>query len=407
MKQTLSLILALCLCFTLAACGSDPEPTTVPTAEPATDPTVPSTDTPTEPIQTDNTEQTGVTVEYGIPMTAISITEETEITTGKNDTPVFEYTYQNIRLVLPDSEMAMDLTLDILNRIDGTRDAANDLMNDAVAENPAYPYTFSIIYEPQRLDSGVLSLFGRQSIYSGGSVFHAGHGMTYDLTTGEALTLADVLEDSVTADVICPLVIDAIRALPEEYYIFDDFETTVEDRFAVDFRPDAGWHLSDEGLCFTFLPYEVAPNSTGFVHALIPYEKLSGILKDAYFPAERVTPDGELEISAFLEENADSYDQFAELNLDRTGGSYLLHSTGLIYDLVIETGYWNMDGTVFTPEKTVFAAGSLIPSDAVKIQTDIPDGMPHLRITYTGANGRVTVYLSASGEDGSPLLLTY
>ena len=253
----------------------------------------------------------------------------------------------------------------------------------------------------------MLSLFGRQSIYSGGSVFHAGHGITYDLVTGKALTLADVLQDRVSADVICPLVIDAIRSLPEEYYIFDGFETTVEDRFAVDFRADAGWHLSDEGLCFTFLPYEVAPNSTGFVHALIPYEKLSGILKDAYFPTERVTPDGQLKVSAFLEENTNEFNQFAEVNLDRIGGSYLLHTNGLIYDLVIESGFWNMDGTVFTPERTVFVAGSLIPSDAVKIQTDIPDTLPHLRITYTGAEGTITVYLSASGEDGSPLLLTY
>jgi len=404
MKRTLSLILALCFCLTLAACGSDPEPTTVPTTEPANQPTTQPTAAPTEP---DNSEPTTGEVVYDLPMTAISMTQQKEVTNGKDGNPVFEYTYQNIRVVLPDGDMALDVTLDILNRIDATRSAANDLMNDAVSANPQYPYSFSIIYEPQRLDSGVLSLFGRQSIYSGGSVFHAGHGMTYDLATGKALTLADVLENRVTADVICPLVIEAIRSLPEEYYIFDDFETTVEDRFAVDFRADAGWHLSDDGLCFTFLPYEVAPNSTGFVHALIPYEKLSGILKDAYFPAERVTPDGQLEVSAFLDDNTENFDQFAELNLDRIGGTYLLHSTGLIYDLVIETGFWNMDGTVFTPEATVFDAGSMVPSDAIKVQTDIPDTLPHLRITYTGAEGTVTLYLSASGEDGTPLLLTY
>jgi len=404
MKRTLSLILALCFCLTLAACGSDPEPTTVPTTEPANQPTTQPTAAPTEP---DNSEPTTGEVVYDLPMTAISMTQQKEVTNGKDGNPVFEYTYQNIRVVLPDGDMALDVTLDILNRIDATRPAANDLMNDAVSANPQYPYSFSIIYEPQRLDSGVLSLFGRQSIYSGGSVFHAGHGMTYDLATGKALTLADVLENRVTADVICPLVIEAIRSLPEEYYIFDDFETTVEDRFAVDFRADAGWHLSDDGLCFTFLPYEVAPNSTGFVHALIPYEKLSGILKDAYFPAERVTPDGQLEVSAFLDDNTENFDQFAELNLDRIGGTYLLHSTGLIYDLVIETGFWNMDGTVFTPEATVFDAGSMVPSDAIKVQTDIPDTLPHLRITYTGAEGTVTLYLSASGEDGTPLLLTY
>ena len=52
-------------------------------------------------------------------------------------------------------------------------------------------------------------------------------------------------------------------------------------------------------------------------------------------------------------------------------------------------------------------AESLIPDNAVLITTDIPDVMARVRITYTGADGAVTVYLSASGLDGAPLLLTY
>ena len=402
MKKILSLILAFCLVLTLTACGYDPEPTTVPTTEPATQPTA----APTQPTEPETTEPTAPEIRYDLPMTAISITEQTEITNGKDGNTVFEYTYPNIRLILPDPEMTVQVNLDILNRIDGTRSAADKLMHDAVAENPKYPYTFTVIYEPQRADAAVLSIFGRQSIYSGGSVLHSGHGLTYDLTTGNALTLADVLEDGVTSDVICPLVIDAIRGLPEEYYIFDDFAATVEDRFAVDFRADAGWHLSDEGLCFTFLPYEVAPNSTGYVHAVIPYEDLTGILKDAWFPPEQVTPDGGLEVLSF-DETAFQFQRFAELNLDAIGCTYLLYSRALIYDIRIETGFWNMDGTVFTPEATVFMADSLIPDSAVKITTDIPDSMPNLRITYTGASGTVSVWLSASGEDGAPLLLTY
>ena len=152
MKRTLSLILALCFCLTLAACGSDPEPTTVPTTEPANQPTTQPTAAPTEP---DNSEPTTGEVVYDLPMTAISMTQQKEVTNGKDGNPVFEYTYQNIRVVLPDGDMALDVTLDILNRIDATRPAANDLMNDAVSANPQYPYSFSIIYEPQRLDSGV------------------------------------------------------------------------------------------------------------------------------------------------------------------------------------------------------------------------------------------------------------
>lgn len=407
MKKTLSLILALCLGFSLTACSSEPEPTTVPTTEPTSAPTVPPTDAPTEPSVPETTEPTVAEVIHDLPMTAISITEQTEVTNGKDGTPVFEYTYQNIRLVLPDPEMAMAVNLDILNRIDATRADATELMNDAVSADPQYPYTYSIIYEPQRNDSTVLSLFGRQTVFSGGSILHSGHGLTYDLTTGKILNLTDILVPSVTADVICPLVNDALSALPEEYYLFDDYTVAVENRFSGDFLSDESWHLSDAGLCFTFAPYEVAPNSAGFVHAVIPYEKLNGILKDSWFPQERIIPNGQLEVLRFTQADAGRFEQFAELYLDREGGTYLLHSTGLIYDLTIESGFWNMDGTVFTPERTVFRADSLVTSDAVMIQTDVPDVLPNLRITYTGADGAVTVYLSANGEDGTPLLLTY
>ena len=407
MKKIISLCMALCILFACSACTTDSEPTVPPTAIPDTDPTTTTpTEEPSKPTEPETTEPSTPELEYNLPMIAISVTEETEITSGKDGNPVFEYTYPNIRLILPDPEMSMQVNLDILNRIDATRSVANDLMNDAVAENPKYPYTLTVIYEPQRVDSSIISLFASQSIYSGGSVFHSGHGITYDLSTGNLLTLGDVLNTQVSADDLCPLVAKALSSLPEEYAIFDDFITTVEHRFAVDFRADAGWHLSEEGLCFTFLPYEVAPNSTGFVHAMIPYDQLNGILCDAYYPPEEVTAKGELEVLPD-HEDTENYSQVASLNLDPVGDHYLLHCTDLIYNLKIETGFWSMDGTTFTPQRIVFLADSLIPGDAVKIQTDIPDTLPHLRITYTGSDGMVTVYLSTSGKDGTPLLLTY
>lgn len=411
MKKMFSLILALLLALSMAGCTRDPEPSTEPTTEPTppvtTTPTTMPTTAPTEPSLPDESEPSVEIVVQDLPMYAISLTNQTEVTQGNDGQTVFEYTYQNIRLLLPDAEMSISINLDILNRIDATRAVATDIMNDAVAAAPEYPYSYTILYTPKRVDTGVLSLFGQQASYSGGSTLSSGHGLTYDLTTGTVLTLEDVLVPGTSADVICPLVIDALAALPEEYYLYGDYSITVEDRFSGNFLSDEGWYLSDEGLCFVFAPYEVAPYSTGFVQAVIPYDQLTGVLNDPWFPGEQVTPSGALEVLPFTQEDAAQFDQFAELYLDREGGSYLFHSTGLIYDLVIESGFWNLDGTVFTPEKTVFKASSLVPSDAVMIQTDIPDTLPHLRITYTAAEGTVTVYLSDSGEDGTPLLLTY
>ena len=401
MKKTISLILALCLCVSLTACVSEPEPTAVPTTEPTVPTTVPPTDAPTaaptESSATDPTEPSVNMEIYEIPMAAISLTEQTEVTFGKDSTTVFEYTYQNVRLILPDAEMALTVNLDILNRIDATKTTASDIMNDAVAANPQYPYYFSIVYEPQRMDTAVLSLFGRQTVYSGGSALNSGHGLTYDLATGSVLTLEDVLADGVTADTLCPLVINALAALPAETYLFDDYVTTVENRFSGDFLQDGSWHLAETGLCFTFAPYEVAPNSAGFVHAVIPYEQLTGILEDAWFPPEQVTPNGTLRVDTFSQEAADSIETFAEVNLDRGSDMYLLTTDGMIYDLVIESGIRRSNG--FTPQATVFRANSLIPANAVTLQATA-DTLALLRITYTGAEGPVEVYLSID-ENGN------
>lgn len=411
MKKWISRALLLCLAVSLCACTHTEEPTLAPTSQPTagtqatTEPTAltegtQATSKPTEPDET-------VSLVFDLPMTAITMTEQTETAQNSSGDTVFVYTYQNIRLFLPDAEIGFSITLDLLNRIDSTRPAAADMMNDALSASPQYPYSFSIIYTPMRADGTVLSLFGRQTTYSGGSAIHAGQGLSYDPRSGAVLTLEDILVPGTTADTLCPLVIDALTTLPEEYCLFSDYADTVESRFSGNFLADDGWYFSQDSLCFVFAPFEVAPNSTGFVHAQIPYDRLNGILRDVWFPEERITPNGSLEVLPFTQEEADRFDQFTELYLNQVGGSYLLHSTDLIYDLVIESGFWNLDCTVFTPEQTVFYANSLLSSNAVLIQTDIPDGMPNLRITYTTNDGTVSVYLSASGEDGSPLLLTF
>ena len=400
MKQKLSLLLALCLVFLLTACGTKPDPTTEPPTDPTTTPTAPTTlptDAPTEPEETETVPP--VEINYDLPLSAVACIPQKETTYGANDTPVFEYTYPTIQVILSDGDIAAAVNSDILSRIEVTRSEATDLMNAAVSAEPMYPYSLSVNYQPQRIDGSVLSLFGAYSVYNGGSVHHSGHGLTYDLLTGSVLTLKDVLTDTVTADILCPLVIDALSKLPKEMYLFDDFRNTAEQRFSGDFLLDESWHLSENGLCFTFAPYEVAPNSTGFVHAVIPYEQLTGILEDEWFPTERTTPDDTLSVDAFGQEKAETFDTFAEVCLDKEDDMFLLWTEGLIYDLVIESGY--RSGSRFSPEYTVFRADSLVPTDAVMLQADSTDTLPLLRISYSGAEGPVTYFISIS-EDGIP-----
>jgi hypothetical protein len=151
-------------------------------------------------------------------------------------------------------------------------------------------------------------------------------------------------------------------------------------------------------LCFTFAPYEVAPNSSGFVHALIPYEQLTGILEDAWFPPEQITPAGALHISSFTQEIADPFDMFTEVVLDKENALYLIHTDGILYDLVIEYGV--RTGDRFTPEYTVFRADSLVSANAVTLQAD-GDTLSMLRISYTGSDGTVSLFVTFDSE-GNP-----
>ena len=400
MKNKLSIFLALCLIFLLTACNSKPEPAT----EPTTDPTHSATAAPTEPTTKPSVPETTenippIDVKHDFPLSAVTCIPQQETTYGKSDTPVFEYTYPKIQVILSDGAVAEAVNNDILNRIEATRSDAADLMNAAVSAEPKNPHSLTIQYVPQRIDGTVLSLFGAYSVYSGGSVHHSGHGLTYDLITGTILTLDDVLTGTVTADVLCPLVVDALSELPAEMYLFDDFASTVEYRFSGEFLKDESWHLSETGLCFTFAPYEVAPNSTGFVHAVIPYEQLTGILEDAWFPPERTTPDGILNVGAFSQEKAETFDTFAEVCLDPQDDMFLIWTDSLIYDLVIETGF--RSGDRFTSEYTVLRADSLVPSDAVMLQADHANTLPLIRISYTGTEGPEFVFLSTDA-DGIP-----
>jgi hypothetical protein len=48
---------------------------------------------------------------------------------------------------------------------------------------------------------------------------------------------------------------------------------------------------------------------------------------------------------------------------------------------------------------------SSLKDSALQLVTDIPDGMPNLKITWRDADGQQARYLTQSGEDGSLILM--
>lgn len=394
MRKYMALFLCACLALSLFGCAEKPDPTTVPTTTAPQVTTMPTT-VPTVP----ETTQAQLDIPH-LPLTAVTMTTITETAP---DGVQFEYSYPNIHLLLSDPAITDKVSLELLNRIDATRTAAKDVMDTA---NDQELFFYTVRCNPTRVDSGILSLFGSHTSYAGG--MHPNSecvSVTYDLTTGDALLLTDVLTLDCTAADLSPLVVDALAALGEDTYLYSDYPTVVEERFGQDLSADTGWYLSNVGLCFYFSPYEVAPYATGTVTAEIPYEKLVGILLDSYFPIEKSGAVGTVEAELFGQTDPSQFEQFAEVVIDKEGEAILLHTEGLVYDVTIEYGAWNSEGTVFTPSATVFAAGSLTPYDGVLLQAFIPDVMPNLRLTYTSEEGTIRKFIFQSGMDGSILLV--
>ena len=388
MKKILSILLCTAVLLCLPACKDTDE--TVPTTTQAIAVTTSESTLPEETLPQ-------VDLPH-IPVAAVTLTPTTEAEILPDGTVLFEYNYPTIHLALPDGEMAETVMLDFLNRIDATgtqaqqvKEAAEEFYTGKTGWNT---YFYNLTFSPMRIDAGVLSLYGMESSYSGG--MHPNHNacaVNYDLTTGKALKLRHILTADASADKLTSLICSVLAQ--EADILFSDYALCVEDRFAGDFGADEQWYLSDTGLCFFFSPYEIAPYNAGTIIAELPYEDLTGILLDDFFPHETVNTKGTIRLQA-LEDLAglNNYSNYSEITLDSGGTSVLISTNSLVYQVKVELGEWNADGTVFTPYSTVFAANAMNRDDAIILKASLSEGLPNIRIQFTSEEMTQAYFLS-------------
>ena len=321
---------------------------------------------------------------------SLPVTRETE--QAQDGTELFVSTYQNVELVLPDAEIADTITLDLLNRMD-TSANAQDILAQAKADytpsNAWQSYICRNIYSPTRLDRGVLSLFGGLTTYLGNA--HAEgvyNSVSYDLTTGIVLELHNILLPHFDMDVLKNAIKEVLARQEAENYLYSYYTQVVDDRFAQDVLDDKNWYFTETSLCFFFPPYEIAPFSSGVIVAEVPYEKLTGILENAYFPEEIPATEGAMVKAAF---DLEKYESFWEITLEKGSKKILLHPDTTLYNIRLEVG--SNEGE-FTPEYTLFSASALSSKDAIVITYDDATSLSNLKLSYT-SNDK-TVYQSIS-----------
>ncbi len=407
MKKITSAVLLLAMLLSFAGCNSNPstEPSdTEAVSESTENTTTEATTEATEPVIADR-------IPAQSPMAAVSLPVSISNTYTEDDVLLFSYKSQTISLIIPDSEIENKVILDFQTRLDNFSSNAQELADQARGDYNANadwtPYFCNVLYTPGRIDLAVLSLYGNNTSWVGGA--HPSHNCTsanYDLITGDVLTLGSILTNQDALDSLCDLLIEQVAEIKAEKYLYSDYEETIRGRFSKNESYNEAWYFSNEGLSFYFSPYEIAPYASGIITVTIPYEKLTGIIEDRYFPAEKDVATGKIQATRHSDTDLDSFTQIAEVILDKEGEMVFLYTDRSVHNVTLAYGSWNEDGTEFTAEYTVFATPMLTPGDAAMIQLSIPDVMPNVRLTYQTGNETVVEYISQSGKDGTILLLS-
>ncbi len=327
---------------------------------------------------------------------ALSLPVTEENTFAQDGTLLFTHTYQNVELVLPEAQVADRVILDLLNRMDVTTATADDILKRAelgyTAGQNWQTYICRNIYTPTRLDGNVLSLLASLTTFQGSAHPEGVYSsVSYDLNAGNVLQLHNILLPHFDMTQLTDAIKEVLSAQEEENYLYSYYPQVVDDRFAGDVLDDENWYFSQTGLCFYFAPYEIAPYATGVVVAEVPYEKLTGILEDAYFPEELPATQGSFHAEPFDSAKLDAYNRFWEISLEKGSQKILLHPDTTLCNVRLEVG--SNEGE-FTPEYTLFSASALSSKDAIVITYDNVTSLSKLRISYSSNNETVSQSIS-------------
>ena len=371
MKKSLSALLAVICILCLSGCRQTPIP-------PENDTPAPSTE------QVSNAHE----LPEQQPMFAVALPVVTQEHTAEDGTVLLRSVYQNMELTVPDPEVADEVIIDFLNRIDPLTSESGALLEQAKsAYTPGTeftPYLSQIVFTPMRLDQGVLSLMGEYVEYQGSAHPEVtAFTCTYDLTNGIALSIKDILAGDNDGQLL-QAVLDSLSQQKDALY--EGYEKTVETLL----KDSENWYLSKTGLVYCFSPYEIGPYASGVITAEVPYGKLPGILKDAYFPAEKDTSSGSLDVMPFDVENVSTLTQIAEVICSENGQGGVLYTKGLLEDVRITS----------SQNHTIFAAATLSPGDGIILHGAAADSYT---VQYDCGNETITSTLAFTA-DGTPSL---
>lgn len=388
MKKIYIVTLVLALILSFAGCKDNQKPVETIT---------PSTDTPVTDAPIKETENPDIPPVYEN-MYSVSLPVTVENHNAEDGTTIFTYAYQTISPLHQDREVADKIILNFTDRTEKARVDSLSILDLAKSQyNPDSEFTplsYQIQYDVTRIDQGVLSMFGH--ILQTSTANGANRSLiaaNYDMVTGDVLTIGSILYHIDTKDDLAQLVIDQLKAR-DDIILFDEYPETVKARFDSDESLDEDFYFSNVGLCFYFAPYEIAPRSSGTVIVEIPYNKLIGIIADAYFPAERTHTSGSISCEAFQEHHWDKYEQFAEV-IVADSKRLLLTTDSAVQDIHIFEISLPENQMMQTQAKNIFASNFLSSENAIILEADFNSADTNYMIRYS-VNGVAKSFLISS-----------
>lgn len=395
MKKLIAVFVLLSFLLTLSACDNQSTGDPTSPTESDTQPIIATDPVPTVPVFLEN-------------LYSVSMPVTTQHSTLDDGTRVFSYSYQTMYLISPERDAAERIKLDFVKRINMTQSTAEELSQKALSANASsanfVPYSYQVHYNPVRLDAGVLSLYGQ--INQSGSDAHVARqavSANYDMVTGDVLTLGSILYHIDSKAQLVQLVVDALSNM-HDTVLYDDYAVSVETRFSSDESTDEAFFFNNNGLCFYFSPYEIGPYSSGTIVAEIPYEKLTGVLGDAFFPVEQIYSQGTVSAHPFDSSELDQYNQFAELIVSPSSNKYLLNTDSFVQNISIRSHHSFEDIPGYTEEKVIFLSSALTKNDAILIEADLTETQTKYILSYQ-SNGASKSFRLSCNDDGSLSLI--
>lgn len=187
--------------------------------------------------------------------------------------------------------------------------------------------------------------FMESEYYGGAHPLSMRFSHTFDLNTGEELTLSD-LTDPENPRAEEELISLFTQALKETLKGYPQPESAIRGVFEGEYNYNL-WHFTQEGLQISFAPYVIAQYGAGYIEPVVPYGKLHGILRSEYLPSESSREDSSSGLKA----------------ASRPDGQTCLTSDGPLRNVVIGNGYneYSVYRTDILFYSNIVKEGELIP----------------------------------------------